>query len=548
MTNSVAPNSPAAASTTKNTGVSSPARRRSSAWRRKSDADIGWRRRSTTGGRRLTQVSEAKSRGDSCVDDEDDYMRSEASVFASFLNLANNVVGAGLFSLCWCLKESTLVTGMIVMLGVGVLNGIAFVLLAQCCEMAETCSYLRMMQAAFGTTGGLLAQCTVLLYACGSCISFVVLAGDFLLGDGTGLLDEWGMTGAYVNRATVMTVVAVFVFLPLSLLRNLEPLKYTSFLAFLATMYSAVLVAYGVSYRGHDMYTDQKFNLTANPDAQHEWEQGRLDSVNYIGFPPGVFAALPLINVAFTAHYNGPRYYAELEDRSVSRWTQVIMLTFGFIFVMYTIIAICGYLIFGDATTGDLLMDFSADWGPAIAARLALAVLVICVFPMTCHSIRDSLIDIYYRGEYTTDSCPTPQYVALTVFIITISTIVGVTCTKVEDVLAYKGALFGSMMVYIFPPLVYMILKRNRDLQITADAAARRYGDHPVMSETTLLVERAESRSEVVDDPLRGCSLLRSLFCNIGNARFTFFVVWGVVTGTLGVVITVMKQAGAISA
>ncbi|KAJ9466715.1 Vacuolar amino acid transporter 6 [Diplonema papillatum] len=366
--------------------------------------------------------------------DRDDHLRSEASMLASMLNLLNNVVGAGLFSLSWCLYESTLVTGMCMMVFMGVLNALSFILLAQCCELAGTCSYLKMMQSAFGRTGGLAAQIIVLMYGCGSCISFVVLTGDFLCGSGTGVLDSWSSNEWLHKRWLIMSGVAVFVFFPLSCMRNLEPLKYTSSVSLLATMYAAAVCVWALALDNDDVFP---------PELKNQSEELR-DSVDYIGFPVGVFAALPLVNVAFTCHYNAPRYYNELKDRTPRRWSIVVFVVMTFAMMIYAAAAVTGYLVFGNQIDGDILKNFSDKWSPAVVARLALACLVIFTFPMVCHFIRDSIIDLYWDGKYTTDSCPTKEFLLITAAIIVISTTVGVTVTKVEVVLAYKGMPSGN--------------------------------------------------------------------------------------------------------
>ena len=48
------------------------------------------------------------------------------------------------------------------------------------------------------------------------------------------------------------------------------------------------------------------------------------DGFQVFGFPSSVWSAVPIMNVAFTAHYNGPRYYFELADRSGPRWRSVV--------------------------------------------------------------------------------------------------------------------------------------------------------------------------------------------------------------------------------
>eukprot|EP01060_Flectonema_neradi_P026399 TRINITY_DN3535_c0_g1_i1.p1 TRINITY_DN3535_c0_g1~~TRINITY_DN3535_c0_g1_i1.p1 ORF type:complete len:517 (+),score=62.41 TRINITY_DN3535_c0_g1_i1:59-1609(+) len=481
----------------------------------------------------------------STVCDRDDYLRSEASLGASILNLVNNTVGAGLFSLSWCLMQSTMITGIALMALMCVLNGISFILLAQCCELAGTCSYLKMMQTAFGKRGGAIAQICVLMYGCGSCISFVVLTGDFLVGHGTGVLDSWvsNEDSIFRERGFVMTLVAIVFFLPLSSLRNLEPLKYTSFVSFGAAIYATAICVWAYALDNSEAGVG---GSTGSDSTTVEW----------IGFPPGVWAALPLVNVAYTCHYNAPRYYAELEGRSLNRWSKVITAVMIFVFLIYTTAAVSGYLAFGASTEGDVLKNFSEHWDPAIVGRLALASLVVFTFPMTCHFIRDCIIDLWYDGEHSTDSCPIKPYMFITVAIIVVATVIGVLVTKVEVILAYKGAIFGSCMVYIFPPLMYTVLRQRQQSNrksLTSDTGAP-IGDHvnQVSCEASgatpahSTVNTETESHPLIHQPLLQNSYvdqMKSAVLTAANWPYTLLIVWGVATGILGVVITILKQA-----
>ena len=166
-------------------------------------------------------------------------------------------------------------------------------------------------------------------YACGSCISYVTLSADFLLGEGTGVLvlwageDSWlggGSTGA---RAAVLYCVATFLMLPLSLFRTIEPLKWGSGLAGVATVICILLCVYQVTDKPKQAFTDDE----AGTDVTVEW----------LGFSSSLFTALPIINVAFTAHYNAGRYYMELKDRSIQRFSVVCAGGLGLALFVYLI-------------------------------------------------------------------------------------------------------------------------------------------------------------------------------------------------------------------
>ena len=152
----------------------------------------------------------------------------------------NNIVGAGLLSMAWCLKEGTLLPGVAALMVMCAFNVYSFILLARCCEYAVrsscprmctlpnhgcvavtvwgcalllllllllclcdcvtvwrcallcvcvcvgryagTFSYKEMGHQALGVTWGYIIQGAMAFYTTGSCISYVVLTGDFLSG------------------------------------------------------------------------------------------------------------------------------------------------------------------------------------------------------------------------------------------------------------------------------------------------------------------------------------------------------------------------------
>jgi hypothetical protein len=63
-------------------------------------------------------------------------------------------------------------------------------------------------------------------------------------------------------------------------------------------------------------------------------------------------------------------------------------------------------------------------------------------------------IDGKVRGDITGDNLPTTPYVLITCFIVAVAATLGAVCTQIEVVLAYKGGIFGSLMVYILPALM----------------------------------------------------------------------------------------------
>jgi len=193
------------------------------------------------------------------------------------------------------------------------------------------------------------------------------------------------------------------------------------------------------------------------------------------------------------------------------------------------------YLTFGNQTVGDILKNFNPDDKLAIVARLALACVVIFTYPLANHSVREGVINFYYGGKYSTDSLPTGPFVIITVCIIAPTTLLGIVCTQVEDVLAYKGGIFGSLMVYIFPALMYTRLQSISDSQhqVSTQEESMEPGYNPVCGE------------EGITDPGNLIlSTVKAFYTSTQWLTNSFLFTWGALTGILAVTITILQQSG----
>lgn len=203
-----------------------------------------------------------------------------ASLASTVLNLSNNIIGAGILSLPWCLKEAGMLEGLALFVVVGLLSGSSMVLIAICCEQTRLFTFKQLGEHALGKCFGCILQLSMLIYTSLSCVSFLVLAGDFFSGD-SGVVR--GLCGSgrevcmfFEDRFNAVLAVTVLVLFPLSCLRDLNALRYTSFLSMLGTLYLLCLLGWNFAEQA-----DFGFQL------------------NYATPSWGTFTAAPIINIAF---------------------------------------------------------------------------------------------------------------------------------------------------------------------------------------------------------------------------------------------------------
>ena len=287
-----------------------------------------------------------------------------ASMFETVMNLTNNIIGAGLLSLPWCIKESSIVYGALMVALMGFIQALTFVVVVICCEYAGTFSFMELGRRVMGSLAGSLIQICMLVYTAGSCLSFIVLTGDFISSD-TGFAHELcGDDCILTSRPFAVFVVTISFLAPLCSLQDLRALWFTSMLSVASMFYLLGLTLW--KYASSD---------GINPCT------GKPPVIRVASASTGLFSAAPIVGVAFIAHYNAPRFYKELSNRTIPALHNACLYPFALCSSVYLLFGVFGYLTFGHETKSDLLENFASDSTLAIIARVALFLLVSSTYP-----------------------------------------------------------------------------------------------------------------------------------------------------------------------
>jgi hypothetical protein len=212
-------------------------------------------------------------------------------------------------------------------------------------------------------------------------------------------------------------------------------------------------------------------------------------------------------------------------------------------------------------TSGNVLENFSATYPLAMGLRLALLVVLTSCYPKVQHAVRDSAIRIATANAHSTDTVHSSSLAALTAAIVGASTAIGVVCDRVEVVLAYKGAILGSLLVYILPPLMYVALCCQQQQQHASRCASM---DGPAPAHATPSLDNPGAVPLLGDQgadlqprgaqhetpppavaPSRPGAVVVSMLTSHTHMGPALLFLWGVVSGVLGLAITIDKQLGA---
>lgn len=169
----------------------------------------------------------------------------------------------------------------------------------------------------------------------------------------------------------------------------------------------------------------------------------------------------------------------EISDNSQATTTSVITASIGSAGATYILVAITGYLSFGNAMTGNIVGMYEPSLSSTVA-RAAIVVLVIFSYPLQVHPCRASVDAVLkWRPNSKSSSHPTTpsqhrnpvlpppranrqpdgmsdiRFAAITTAIIVLSYIVAMTVSSLEAVLAYVGSTGSTSISFILPGLFY---------------------------------------------------------------------------------------------
>jgi len=428
--------------------------------------------------------------------------KTDASIMSTVFNLSNNIVGAGLLSLPWCFKQSSIFGGIVLFLLVGVLSGLSLVLIANCCELTGRFTFKELGERTLGRKFSIVFQLSMLIYTFFSCVSFLILVGDFFSGSNgiaEGICDHDcdhnGFVKVFGNRFSAVLILTLVILFPLSCLKNLYALRYTSLLSIFGMSYIFALLFYEYARKGKSEYDLNTFNLSWN-----------------------IFSAAPIVNVAFIAHYNAPKYYQEMKNRSIQKFATAVAIALSFCGMIYVGVALFGYLTFGSSTESDILENFGDDDTAALIGRVAMSQVVLFTYPLAFNALRQSALSLIVTFSPETNIHTPRLFYSVTTTLVALTFIPGSTIEDIGVVLDYKGATLGGLIGFGYGAMMYLSIVSNSNACPS--------------SEDQALIPPSSDES-IIHRPQISAFMWKHISY--------LFIAWALITGVLGCVVTTLK-------
>lgn len=448
-----------------------------------------------------------------------------ATVTGTVANMLKNILASAMLSLPWAFGQSSITIALIIMIITVLYSGYGFIVIARLCVYTNKYSFKEIIYCLYNQRWMCsYIQICISLYTLGTCISYLVLIGDFV----PEAMDAFPsmQDSIFAQRNTTIIIFWWIFLVPLSFVTSLKKLKYFSMFGFACVMYAGGLIG------------------------EQEMAHGEInDSVSWFHLSHGLFSSIPVLAIAFSAHYNGPTFFKELGS-SMPKFKLSVVYTMTIAFFLYVVVALCGYFQFGADTLSDIMQNYPNDDMLPLIARFSLSFSLATSYPFAFFSLRKNchLLVQNHLNFFPHSKKGKLAAFGLVIGVNLVVLIISIAVPNVDVVLGYKGSLLGTQVMFIIPGLAYVtVLRRQQassarkhsistgDLNEVADSTAVHYR-HRASSEEFVLSEASALHADNANmAPLSEVPIAKLL------GPITM-ILWGVSSLVLGTYSTIYAQ------
>jgi amino acid permease len=360
------------------------------------------------------------------------------SMAASGFNLASATLGAGTLAIPAAMQACGVGMGIFLLIVCCATTVYAIRLLMIIMEQTGYTTYEEIARKMYGKWMERLTAFLIVIFCWGVTLVYVVAMGEILesLNPVHGFPDAF--KGQWGQRLITVIFWAIFM-LPLSLMKEINSLRYASLIGMAATVILVVAICIHAGQGPHN----------GKPVSEN---------VKVAAFSMNMVVAVPTFTFAFCCQTNAFEIYAELKNPSVNKMTLLSAVSMAVCTCIYIVAGSAGVADMGDSIDDNILLNYGNPTSHAYvaAAVVGISFTLTMAFPICIFPTRDAVLQIMgYQDVYST---PAKVRVAVCVFLSTASLIVGLFVPGIGILFGVLGGVCGSSIAYILPALFTMKL------------------------------------------------------------------------------------------
>ena len=365
--------------------------------------------------------------------------QGEATVISSTFNLAKSVIGAGVLSLpsgiaYFSDSPFAILPASVLCATMGVVAAYSFSLIGKSCDLHKTSSFQETFAKSVSKKFAFLISIGITFKCFFASLAYSIIIGDSF----TSLAKTFSLPTVFASRSNVIIGITALILFPLCSLQSLNALAPFSLLGLGGTLYTALFMF--LRYLDKSYLPGGKFVAAVAPSF----------GTRPVSFDKKLFILVSMLSTSFIAHYNAPKFYAELKDATVSKFNQVIQGAFAIAICTFVFIMSVGFLSFGGTTQGFVLNNYHGKDSLATFARIALGGALLTGYPFTFSALKEGISDLIgLKDKHRADAS-----LPLTVILLGIVTSIALKLRDVGFVVSLSGAMFGNVLMFIVPAMM----------------------------------------------------------------------------------------------
>ncbi|XP_023015972.1 uncharacterized protein [Leptinotarsa decemlineata] len=348
------------------------------------------------------------------------------------MNLANSIIGVSVLAMPYCFKQCGIMLSILMLIISSIVSRLACHFLLKSAILSRRKTFEFLAFHIFGSIGKLTVEMGMIGFLLGTCIAFFVVMGDL----GPEIIAE--ITDSHTTdtmRTSILMALALFVILPLGLLRNVSSLN-------------------GVSRATIGFYCCLVLKVIFEA-VPHLFSGDWFKNVNFWRIE-GILQCLPIFSMALFCQTQLFEIYQSVQNATLEKMNNLICIAVNICTGVYIFVGIFGYIAFADKPfTGNILLSFSPSFMTGVM-KIGFIISVAFSFPLVIFPCRASLYSLLYKEGYSlhegvSNYISEARFKTLTIIIVLISLIIGIVIPNIEFVLGLVGSTIGVMICVIFP-------------------------------------------------------------------------------------------------
>uniref|UniRef100_A0A8D3APH3 Amino acid transporter transmembrane domain-containing protein n=1 Tax=Scophthalmus maximus TaxID=52904 RepID=A0A8D3APH3_SCOMX len=432
----------------------------------------------------------------------EEYHPGHTSFGMSVFNLSNAIMGSGILGLSYAMANTGIILFLVLLVAVAILSLYSVHLLLVTAKEGGSLIYEKLGERAFGWPGKMAAFVSITMQNIGAMSSYLfivkyelpeVIRAFLALEENSG---EWYLNGNYL-----VVFVSIGIILPLSLLKNLGYLGYTSGFSLTCMVFFLGVLIYKKTQLPCPLpfFSHHSSNLSMNAsdtagmfalqnrssqmdfsradvspavqgshDAHHSTgvhfephpDDEEMCTPKYFIFNSQTAYTVPILAFAFVCHPEVLPIYSELKDRSRKKMQNVSNLSILAMLIMYMLSALFGYLTFYDNVEAELLHTFTKVYKfdtMLLMVRLAVLTAVTLTVPIVLFPIRSSINTLLFSGR----DFSWTRHLLIAAAILAFNNLLVIFVPTIRDIFGFIGSSAATMLIFILPAAFYIRLVKS---------------------------------------------------------------------------------------